>query len=630
MTLDPDTVPLIPREVLFGNPVRAAAKISPDGRRLAFLAPSPEGVLNVWVRTLVDGQERQVTHDTYRGIRHHYWAQNDRHLLFLQDTGGDENFQLFSVDLETGLIRNLTPFAGVRAQNLILDRNHPGEVLIGLNLRDRTVFDMHRIDLETGSVTLDTINPGDVMGWITDKEFHIRAAMAMNPEDATTILRVRNTVSEPWRDLVLWPFGECGEALAFDAGGTLLYTETSLGSDTTRLVTIDVRTGRETATLAQHPRADVDASLINPETRVVEAVSFDYLRSEWSVLEPSVLADFASLSRLYAGEFMVVSRDRADRQWIVMFERDDGPVAWFLWNRDTQHGEFLFVNKPELQKYKLARMDPVVINARDGLELVCYLTLPPNTPPRNLPLVLNVHGGPWSRDRWGLDAESQWFANRGYASLQVNYRGSTGFGKAFQNAGNGEWGIGSMQHDLTDAVRWAVERGIADPQRVCIYGGSYGGYAVLAGLTFTSDLFSCGVDIVGPSNIRTLFESIPPYWAPFKRDFIRRVGDVEQDEALNQKISPLFHAHQIRVPLIIAQGANDPRVKIREADQMVEAMRSQNLPVTYVVYPDEGHGFARPQNRLDFFGRVDEFLSHTLGGRHEPWSEVPGHTADLR
>jgi dipeptidyl aminopeptidase/acylaminoacyl peptidase len=244
--------------------------------------------------------------------------------------------------------------------------------------------------------------------------------------------------------------------------------------------------------------------------------------------------------------------------------------------------------------------------------------------------VLNVHGGPWGRDSWGYDSEAQWLTNRGYACLQVNFRGSTGFGKKFLNAGNGQWGVGTMQHDLTDAVKWAIAKGIADPKKVCIFGGSYGGYATLAGLTFTPDLYTCGVDIVGPSNIRTLFQAIPPYWEPFKKEFILRVGDVEKDEVLNQKISPLFHADKVRVPLIIAQGANDPRVNIREATQMVEAMRAKKLPVTYIVYTDEGHGFARPNSRLDFYGRVDEFLAKYLGGRSEPWNEVNGANVEVR
>jgi len=392
---------------------------------------------------------------------------------------------------------------------------------------------------------------------------------------------------------------------------------------------VDAATGKELKVLAQNPKVDVGQVIINEDSKVVEAVGFDYLRNEWTVLDPSVKADLDVLTKLHRGNMTPISRDRANKNWLVAYDNDEGPVAYYAYNRDTKKGDLLFVNRPKLAEYTLARMEPVVIKARDGVELVSYLTLPIGVEPKNLPFVLNVHGGPWARDSWGYDSEAQWFANRGYATLQVNFRGSAGLGKNFLNAGNLEWGA-KMQDDLTDAVKWAIAKGIADPKRVCIYGGSYGGYATLAGLVFTPDLYACGVDIVGPSNIKTLFASIPPYWAPLKKMFTLRVGDAENDEAINKKISPLFHVDKVKVPLIIAQGANDPRVNIKESDQMVEAMRAKGLPVTYVVYTDEGHGFARPDNRLDFYGRVDEFLAKHLGGRAEPWQEVKGSSAEVR
>ncbi|MBP7149091.1 MAG: S9 family peptidase [Acidobacteria bacterium] len=623
-------VSLIPRDILFGNPVKASPQMSPDGTRLSYLAPSDKGVLNVWVRTLGKTDDAQVTNDTYRGIRMHGWTHDGKHLLYIQDIGGDENFHVYSVDLETKVVRDLTPFQGIRAQGMITDKDHPNELLVGLNLRDRRVFDMYRVDLTTGAIVADTQNPGDVVGWITDADFRIRGAMASNTADGSSILRVRDAADKPWRDLVTWPFGENGGGLAFTADGKALYAETSIGSDTTRLVKLDAATGKELEVIAQDPKSDIGAVMIQPDTRVVQAVSFNYLKTEWKVIDPAVRAEFEALPKLAPGEFSVTSRDRADKTWIVAYQRDDGPVAWYTFDRAKRTGELLFVNQPDLAKYTLAKMEPVTIKARDGMELVAYLTLPPGAEPKNLPLVLNVHGGPWARDTWGYDPEAQWFANRGYATLQVNFRGSSGLGKKYLNAGNGQWGVGAMQDDLTDAVKWAIQRGVADPKKVCIYGGSYGGYATLAGLAFTPQLYACGVDIVGPSNIKTLFESIPPYWAPIKKEFVLRVGDVESDETLNKKLSPLFHAENVRVPLIIAQGANDPRVNIREADQMVAAMRAKGLPVTYVVYPDEGHGFARPVNRLDFYGRVEEFLAKQLGGRAEAWKKVEGSTADVR
>ena len=622
--------PLIPREVLFGNPVKASPQLAPDGARLSYLAPSEKGVLNVWVKTLGKDDDAMVTNDTHRGIRFHGWAESGQHILYIQDVGGDENFHVYSADLATGVVRDLTPFQGIRAQGMMADKNHPHEILVGLNLRDRRLFDMHRINLTTGAVVPDTLNPGDVLGWITDASFRIRGAMAMNPMDGSTTLRVRKTVDDEWRDLVTWPFGENGVGVGFTADGKGIIATTSLGSDTTRLVVLDAAAGQEIKTLATDRRCDVGGIMIHPDTREVQAAAFNYTRNEWRVLDPAVEKDFRALAGLHRGDFSVVSRTRADDHWIVAYSADNGPVAWYSWNRKEQRGELLFVNQPELEKHSLAPMEPVIIKARDGKELVSYLTVPPGVERRNLPLVLNVHGGPWARDTWGFRPEAQWLANRGYAVLQVNFRGSTGFGKEFLNAGNMEWGVGAMQHDLTDAVRWAVAQGIADPKRVCIYGGSYGGYATLAGLAFTPELYACGVDIVGPSNVRTLLAAIPPYWAPMRATFRLRVGDVETDEEFNRRISPYYHAGNIRVPLIIAQGANDPRVVIQESDQMVEAIRAQELPVTYVVYPDEGHGFARPENRLDFYGRVDEFLAEHLGGRAEPWRAIPGAVVELR
>jgi dipeptidyl aminopeptidase/acylaminoacyl peptidase len=623
-------VPLIPRELLFGNPVKAGPQISPDGARLAYRAPSEAGVMNVWVRTIGKQDDVQVTNDTHRGIRTHFWAEDGKHLFYLQDIGGDENFHVYSVDLDSKVVRDLTPFQGIRATNVMLDKKHPNEMLVGLNLRDRRVFDMHRVDLTTGAISLDTQNPGDVVGWITDPAFRIRGAMAQNPKDASTMLRVRDGSDKPWRELLAWPFGENGGAVDFTADSKAMYVVTSIGADTMRLVKVDLTSGKELETIASNPKVDVGNVIVHEDTKVVQAVAFNYLKNEWTVLDPAIRADFEALAKVHRGEFAIGSRDRADKTWIVTYQTDDGPAAWYAYDRAARKAEFLFVSQPELAKYQLAKMEPVVITARDGFELVSYLTVPVGVEAKNLPLVLNVHGGPWGRDAWGYDPESQWLASRGYATLQVNFRGSTGFGKKFLNAGNGEWGVGTMQHDLTDAVKWAIAKGIADPKKVCIYGGSYGGYATLAGLVFTPELYSCGVDIVGPSNIKTLFASIPPYWAPMKAQFVKRVGDVENDEALNRKISPLFHADKVRVPLIIAQGANDPRVNIREADQMVKAMRDKGLAVTYVVYTDEGHGFARPDNRLDFYGRVDEFLGTQLGGRVEPLKEIKGTSAEVR
>jgi dipeptidyl aminopeptidase/acylaminoacyl peptidase len=623
---------LIPLEVLFDNPKQTQARLSPDGTTLSYLAPSEAGVLNIWIRPLSgEGDARRVTNDTHRGIRDHFWSEDGSRLFYAQDIGGNEQWHLYGTDLATGVTRDMTPFEGIRTQSVVSDRNHPGEILVGLNLRDRRVFDMYRVDLATGAVVLDTQNPGDVIGWVTDPEFQIRGAWANDPATGDQILRVRDSQEAEWRELMKWPFDENGEVVAFSADGQSLYIESSIGADTTRLLRVDASTGAELEVLSHDPRSDIGALEIDKAHHRIQAVEFTYEKAEWRVLDPAIADDFAALAAAQPGAgFGVTARSRDDRKWIVFFDRDTAPLSYYLWDRDTKKLELLFVSRPDLANYELAPMKPVIITARDGLDLVSYLTLPVGLEPRNLPMVLFVHGGPWSRDVWEYDGSAQWLANRGYAVLQVNFRASTGFGKKFLNAGNAEWGQGMMQHDLSDSVKWAIDQGIADPKKVAIMGGSYGGYATLAGLAFTPELYACGVDIVGMSNMKTTFATIPPYWAPFKKLMLRRVGDAENDEEYNRRISPLFHADNIRAPLFIAQGANDPRVNINESNQIVEALRAKGQPVTYVVYEDEGHGFARPANNLDFRYRADAFLAECLGGRSEPYQEREGNTGELR
>jgi dipeptidyl aminopeptidase/acylaminoacyl peptidase len=373
---------------------------------------------------------------------------------------------------------------------------------------------------------------------------------------------------------------------------------------------------RKTEVLVEDPRYDVSGVVVHPDTHAVQAAAVQRARTEWFVLDEAVREDFEALENLGRGDFSVTSRDRADENWLVAVDSDDGGASYHAYDRRAKRGEHLFDARPELADYALAKMEPVSFTSRDGLEVEGYLTLPPGVAPENLAMVLNVHGGPWARDGWGYDPEAQWFANRGYACLQVNFRGSTGYGKEFLNAGNREWG-GRMHDDLVDAVGWAVERGVADPERVAIYGGSYGGYAALVGATFTPDLFRCAVDIVGPSNIITLIESVPPYWKPLIATFTERVGDPETEPEFLKSRSPLFFVDRIRIPLLIAQGANDPRVKQAESEQIVSAMKERGVDHEYLLFEDEGHGFARPENRLKFYSAAEEFLAKHLGGRVE-------------
>ncbi|MCK4835651.1 MAG: S9 family peptidase [Candidatus Aminicenantes bacterium] len=621
---------LIPREVLFGNPQKTMLRLSPDGKFFSYLAPSKKGVLNVWVKTFGKEDDRMVTIDTHRGIRFYGWTWDSQHIVYFQDKDGDENWHAYLVNLKSNIIRDLTPFQGIRAQNFILDKKHPHEMLIGLNLRTKRLFDMHRINLKTGAVELDTKNPGGIIGWAADHNFVIRAATFMNPMDGSTIIKVRDGKDKPWRDLLVLPFGENGGFVEFTTDGNSAYVETSVGFDTTRLVEMDLKSGKITRTISSDKKCDVGAIIRHPDKHHIQAVSFNYLMAHWEVLDESIKADFDILGKARVGNFGIVSRDLIDQKWVVWYDVDDGTLTYHLYDRAKKDLKFILEARPELKKYQLTKMKPVLIKARDGMKMVSYLSLPIGVKSKKLAMVLLVHGGPWARDIWGLDPMVQWLTNRGYAVLQVNFRGSAGFGKKFLNAGNLQWGVGSMQHDLDDAVKWAIKKGYADPKKVAIMGGSYGGYATLAGLTFTPELYVCGVDIVGPSNIRTLFKAIPPYWAPLKKMFTMRVGDVEKDDAFNKKISPLFHVANIKAPLLIGQGKNDPRVNIQESNQIVKAMRDKKLPVKYIVYPDEGHGFARPENRLDFYGYVDEFLGKHLGGRVESHKKVKGATGEVR
>lgn len=648
--LNASEVELIPRRLIFGLKGSASPQFSPDGKKMAFIKASKKGVANIWIKDLFNKSEEMVTDNPGHGIFDYYWSSDGKYLLFIQDWRGDENFHLYSLKLNPRVQKDLTPFQGAKAQNIILSQRHPNQVLVGLNLRDPRVFDMHRIDLETGKVTLDTQNPGDVRWWLTDSEFKIRAAVSINPEDSSMELRVREGVDRPWRRIVFWPFGESGVlegygsnlVIRFTQDGKALFIQSALKSDTGRLVKIDAVSGEELEIIAHDPRSNIwdwiDPALylhavvmFEPQGDRVQAVGFNYLKPEWKVLDPGIKDDFKFLWEKYPESvFMIEQRIDNDRKWLVGYFADIKPKQYFLYDREKKSIEPLFDEELSLEKYDLAPMKPLVIPSRDGLELPCYLTLPPGKRPERLPMVLLVHGGPWYRDKWNFDSWTQWLTNRGYAVLRVNYRGSVGFGKKFLNASTGQWGDGSMQHDLTDAVKWTIKKGIADPGRIAIMGDSYGGFAVLAGLAFTPDLYACGVDIVGLSNVKTFIESFPPYWEPIKRRWLRRIGDVVKDDDFNRKISPFFHVQNIRAPLIIAHGEQDPRVKIQESERIVARMRERNLSVIFVVYPDEGHGLGRLENKLDFFGRVEEFLAKHLGGRCEPWKKVAGSSAQLR
>ncbi|HEV8269001.1 MAG TPA: S9 family peptidase, partial [Thermoanaerobaculia bacterium] len=508
----------------------------------------------------------------------------------------------------------------------------PNEMLVGMNRRDKSLFDVWHVDLTTGALAMAAENPGDVGGWVADADLKVRAATVQSPAGGGEI-RVRDREDSPWRKLVSWGLGDQSQAIGFSKDGKTLYVESSLGADTNGLRAYDVASGKETL-LASDPGVDISDVIVHPVTLAVQAAAFARNRVRWQVLDKSVEKDFAALAKVDPGDFGLVNRDLADKTWLVSFSGDTAPVKYYAWDRASQKAAYLFSARPALEKETLAPMKPVEIKSKDGLSLPSYLTLPVGVAPKNLPMVLYVHGGPWARDEWGYDGGAQWLANRGYAVLQVNYRGSDGFGKKFRNAARKEF-AGKMHADLVDAVGWAVKEGIADKSRVAILGGSYGGYATLVGVTFTPDLFKCGVDIVGPSNLVSLVESFPPYWGPFLADtWYPFVGNPKEaaDRKDMEARSPLFKVNAIKVPLLIGQGANDPRVTQKESEQIVAAIEKNGGKATYVVYSDEGHGFARPENRIDFFARAEGFLAAQLGGRAEPMKgdRVPGSTAVVR
>ena len=614
-----DAVPLVPREVLFGNPEKIQPRISPDGKRLAYIAPV-DGVLNVWVGDVgaADDGFKPVTKDTDRGIRAFFWGQDNARILYLQDAGGDENWRLYDTELASGTTRDLTPFEGVQAQLIAEEKEFPTELLVGLNKENPQLHDVYHLDVETGELEMVLKNPG-IIGFVADAEMRVRAGLQPRPDGGMNLVgRPPGAAAEEWQMLIDVNSDDALSTapIGFTADGKSLYLLSSVDANASRLLRVDL-SDLKTVVLAEDPQYDVSGVMSNPDTKEIQMVSFTKARTENVVIDPQIADDIAAIEQIQPGDFTFLGRDHADRTWLVAFTVDDGPVAYYAWDRETRQATFLFHHQPALSEYTLASMEPFSFTARDGLEIHGYLTFPPGIDRSDLPAVLMVHGGPWARDNWGFNAEAQWVANRGYVSVQVNFRGSTGYGKAFVNAGNKQWAA-AMHDDLIDAVEHVVGKGWVDRKRVAISGGSFGGYAALVGATFTPDVFCCAVDVVGPSNLQSLIESIPPYWAPIVAQFHERVGNPETEADFLWERSPLSKVDQIRIPILVAQGANDPRVKQAESEQIVNAMREKGIDHVYLLFGDEGHGFAKPENRMKFFQTAEQFLAKHLGGRFEP------------
>ena len=633
----PQEVPLIPREVLFGNPDKFNPQISPDGRFLAWVAPVG-GVLNLWLRMVGREDDHPLTADTGRGITDWFWAWNGGQLLYFQDSDGDENWRLYAVTLETGATRLLTPPEPglkhkVQAQLLGSSPGCPDELLIGLNNRDERCHDVYRLNTRGGDLQfLEEADPRDSV-WLIDNALAVRGVMRTETDGGATILLREGAKGElrPWRRVPAEDVLST-QPVGFSADNEVLYLIESTGRNAGALVAVNTRTAAEEV-VAADPQFDAYDVKIHPTRRTLQAVRFIGERIEWRTIDPEVGPALDTLRAANKGDLRIMGGTLDDRKWLVRFNNDDQPVSFWLFDRESRALTFLFHDHAATAGRPLSGMRPVRFLARDGRNLWAYLTLPRwGVAPH--PLVLHVHGGPWTRDVWGFHPEAQWLANRGYACLQVNFRGSTGYGKDHLNAGNREWAR-RMQDDLSDGVRWAVEQGYADSRRVAIYGGSYGGYAALAGVTFTPELYACGVSLCGPSSILTLLSSMPPYWESLRSQVDLRVGRVPRTADGNPKVeaewteaeraeveflrarSPLFSVGNVRCPMLLAQGANDPRVKKAESDQFVAAMRSRGIEVEYLVYDNEGHGFVRPENRLDFYAHAEKFFAAHLGGRFE-------------
>ncbi|WP_339052463.1 S9 family peptidase [Candidatus Lariskella endosymbiont of Epinotia ramella] len=617
---------LIPRTVLFGNPDKTAARISPNGKYIGYIAPK-DGVLNVYVADADNIKNAKcITNDKVRGIRSYFFAYDNKHVMYMQDEAGDENWAVYSVNIETLEEKRLTA-SGVRAMIHKVSQKFEDEILVQMNSRDPRWHDVYRLNIKSGETKLVYEN-NEFVDLISDDDLNLRFAVKQKQSGDVYVYKFdKELKAEEFYVIPQEDYYTTG-IIGFNKANDKIYTIDSRDRDTGALFEVDIES-KSGKLIYSNDKVDVSGLTLHPTEKNIWIVNYNYLRDEIVVIDDAIKEDIKYLKSIIKGDMEIISMSLDGKHWIVADSQDNGPVMYYKYNRAEKgagFAEFLFANRDDLNKYKLVHMHPVVIKSRDGLDLISYLSLPSGsqkddglTTKSPLPMVLYVHGGPTARDDWGFNSAHQWLTNRGYAVLSVNYRGSTGFGKSFINAGNAQW-AGKMHDDLIDAVDWAVQNKIADKEKVAIMGGSYGGYAALVGLTFTPDVFACAVDIVGPSSLETLFNTMPPYWVPALKSMQIKIGadhTTEEGKEFLASRSPITYVDRINKPLLIGHGANDPRVKQSESDQIVDVMKQKNIPVTYVLYPDEGHGFARPENRISFFAIAERFLSHYLGGRFE-------------
>jgi dipeptidyl aminopeptidase/acylaminoacyl peptidase len=606
-------VRLIPMKDFFRNPQMTRLTLSPNGECIAFLMPWQRR-LNIHVQKCGDQTGTRITGATERDITSYAWA-NDNRIVYVQDRGGDENFRLYAVDIDGSNLKELTPFERVRVG--IVDRleDIEDEMLISMNRRDPRIFDIYRIDIVTGEMKMIAENPGTISGWLTDNEGKLR--VAMSTDGVNTSILYRRTEEDAFKSVVTTDFRESIDPLFFTFDNRYLYVASNVGRDKKAIFKYDIEGGRHLVMIYEHPEVDVGGLLRSKKRKVITAVSLITDRHQYHFFDERRKGLQDTLERKLPGcEVAVASMSRDETEVLVRTYSDKSLGAYYFFNRATGEFHKLIDISPWLNEEEMASMEPIQYKSRDGLTMHGYLTLPRGVEPKDLPIVVNPHGGPWARNIWSFSSEVQFLANRGLGVLQMNFRGSVGYGKAFWQAGFKQWGR-KMQDDITDGVHWLLTQGIADPKRIAIYGASYGGYAVLAGLAFTPDLYACGVDYVGVSNIFTLLESLPPYWELGRQMMYEMIGHPEKEGELLREISPVFHADKIKAPLFVAQGANDPRVKKAESDQIVEALTKRGVDVQYMVKENEGHGFSNEENRFDFYRGMEEFLGRHLGSKVE-------------
>jgi len=605
----------IPLRDFFRNPAKAYFQVSQGGKYVSYTEPY-QSRMNIMVRPVAGGEGKRITSITDRDISSYGWKGDER-LFFFKDSGGNENFHLYVVDRAGAKMTDLTPMPKVRVDLVDELLDSPTDVLVQMNRRDSTVFDVYRVNVVTGDTTMIARNPGNITGWLADHHGRVRGATTTDGVNGTVLFRP--TEADTFRVIARTTFKDTFNPLFFTFDDQALYASSNLGRDKTAIVLFDPAAMREREVVFEHPEVDVDGLDFSRKRHVLTTISYVDWKRERKFVDPATQALNASLQRRLPGkEVFVTSMNRDENVMIVRTISDRSLGSYYLYESAGDRLTKLADRNPWLAENQLAPMKPISYKSRDGLTINGYLTLPLGVAPKNLPVVVNPHGGPWARDEWGFNPEVQFLANRGYAVLQMNFRGSTGYGRKFYESSFKQWGR-AMQDDVSDGVKWLIAQGIADSSRVAIYGGSYGGYATLAGLTFSPELYAAGVDYVGVSNLFTFMKTIPPYWKPFLEQFHEMVGNPERDSLAFVAASPVFHVDRIRAPLLVVQGAKDPRVNINESNQIVDALRKRGIDVQYIVKENEGHGFHNEENRFEFYEAMESFLAkHVKPARTKP------------